>query len=161
MKNIAKSLAAFHKEMQPVAKDRANPFFKNRYATLDAILEAIKEPLQKAGLTFVQIPDGDNGVKTILIDVESGETIEGSMKISPTKNDPQAEGSAYTYSRRYSLSMILGISTEEDDDANAATKPTATTHSSQPAAPKLCIECKQPHSGPYPKCLACFQKSKS
>lgn len=158
MKNIAKSLATFHKEMQPVAKDRANPFFKNRYATLDAILEAVKEPLQKAGLTFVQIPDGENGIKTIIIDVESGETIEGAMKISPVKNDPQAEGSAFTYARRYSLSMMLGISTEEDDDANAATnKPTAAPTT----ATKICVECKQPHTGPYPKCLSCFQKTKS
>lgn len=153
MKNIAKSLALFHKEMHPVGKDRANPFFKSRYATLDNILEAIKEPLEKAGLTFIQVPEGKNILKTVIIDVESGETIVGTMELSPVKDDPQSQGSAYTYARRYSLSMMLGIATEDDDDANSATK--TVTHET---AAKLCTECKKPHTGQYPRCLDCFKR---
>lgn len=36
------------------------------------------------------------------------------------KADPQGVGSAITYGRRYALSAICGIASEEDDDANAA-----------------------------------------
>jgi len=38
----------------------------------------------------------------------------------PVKPDPQAQGSAITYARRYSLSAIIGLCTEEDDDAEGA-----------------------------------------
>jgi hypothetical protein len=32
-------------------------------------------------------------------------------------------GSAITYARRYGLSALLGLATEEDDDANTAASP--------------------------------------
>jgi predicted metal-dependent hydrolase len=35
---------------------------------------------------------------------------------------PQEIGSALTYARRYSLSALLGIAADEDDDANAASR---------------------------------------
>jgi hypothetical protein len=35
---------------------------------------------------------------------------------------PQEIGSALTYARRYSLSALIGIAADEDDDANAAQK---------------------------------------
>ncbi len=44
----------------------------------------------------------------------------------PVKNDPQGQGSAITYMRRYALSAVLGIRTEEDDDGNAASNKGAT-----------------------------------
>ena len=42
--------------------------------------------------------------------------------LNPIKNDPQGFGSALTYARRYSLSALVGIVTEEDDDGVAASK---------------------------------------
>ena len=36
------------------------------------------------------------------------------------QNDPQALGSAITYARRYSLASMLGVMTDEDDDAERA-----------------------------------------
>jgi len=155
MKAIAKALSIFHKEMQPVGKDRENPFFKSRYATLDNILEKIKGPLEKAGLTFIQIPKGNDELMTAIIEIESGELIEGTLKITPVKNDPQSQGSAITYARRYALSAMLGISTDDDDDGHVATLATKP-----PVMTKICSECKQPHTGQYAKCLECFKKGK-
>jgi hypothetical protein len=42
----------------------------------------------------------------------------------PSKADPQGLGSATTYARRYALSAILGIVTDDDDDGNMASQPT-------------------------------------
>lgn len=36
------------------------------------------------------------------------------------KNDPQAFGSSITYMRRYCLSAIVGVSTDDDDDGEKA-----------------------------------------
>jgi hypothetical protein len=70
--------------------------------------------------------DGGNehvNVETVLMH-ESGEWIKGTISLIPKADDPQSVGSALTYARRYSLSAILGVASEEDDDANAATQPT-------------------------------------
>ena len=134
MKNIAKALANFHAEMGKISKDETNPFFKNKYASLPTILSAIKESLQKSGLVFTQIPTGDNELETILIEVESGEAIRGTFKMILAKQDSQGQGSAITYTRRYALGAILGLNIDEDDDGNAAIKPTATPKPA--AAPK-------------------------
>ena len=42
------------------------------------------------------------------------------MPVITNKMDPQGIGSALTYYRRYSLSAIVGISADEDDDAEKA-----------------------------------------
>lgn len=116
---ITEALIEFHKEVGTVTKDAVNPHFKNKYASLTAIIEAIREPLTKNGLTFVQFPDGENQLTTRLMH-SSGEWMQASYQMIPAKNDPQGLGSAITYQRRYSLGAILGLATEEDDDGNAA-----------------------------------------
>lgn len=122
MKNLAKALQKFHDEINTIKRDANNPFFKSKYAPLETILPAIKEPLKKANLIFTQIPTGICKLKTILIEVESGESLEGEYEMTPTKNDPQGQGSTITYMRRYALVSILGLNTDEDDDANEASK---------------------------------------
>ncbi len=42
------------------------------------------------------------------------------MMMPLSKNDPQGYGSAITYARRYALSSLVGIITENDDDAESA-----------------------------------------
>ena len=43
------------------------------------------------------------------------------MFVGSQEQPPQSEGSALTYKRRYSLSALLGLASEEDDDAEGAT----------------------------------------
>lgn len=127
MKNIAKSLAKFHDLMGTVTKDASNPFFKSKYAPLESILPAIKEPLKDSGLVFIQMPsflgEGDvnrvPALRTILIDVESGENIDETFPLVLAKQDPQGVGSAITYMRRYAIVSMLGLNCDEDDDGNA------------------------------------------
>lgn len=158
MKSIAKALSVFHENMHPVGKDKLNPHFKNMYASLDNILEAIKEPLKKANLVFTQMPLEGGKLKTVLVETESGESIESTMDILLSKNDPQAQGSALSYARRYSLSAILGISTDEDDDGNSATpQQTVAIQGQSVPTTKTCNLCNKPHSGPYTTCIDCYR----
>lgn len=118
--NIAKSLLLFKLKVGKVKKNADNPFFKSRYSTLENIIDEIDQPLNESGLTYVQFPTGNYGLTTMLIHAESGEYIEDTFYMEPSKKDPQGAGSVITYQRRYALASILGLA-QEDDDANAGT----------------------------------------
>ena len=112
--------------MGVIAKTETNPFFKSKYADLGTILSAIKDPLQKVGLTFSQFPSGENELTSIIMHPESGEWMEATYKMTPSKNDPQGQGSAITYQRRYALGAILALNLGDDDDGNMASTPSQT-----------------------------------
>lgn len=121
---LAKALALFHSEVKQPLKDKANPFFKSKYVPLENVVEAITDIAPKHGLTFMQYPvnqENKVGIVTILMH-SSGEYIETEpIFAQPSKNDPQATGSVITYLKRYSLSAVFGITSDEDDDGNNAT----------------------------------------
>jgi len=130
MKNIAIALVKAQKEMQTPKKGSVNPFFKNKYADLNDVLEAIVPALNNNGIVLLQPLvniEGKNFVKTVLMH-ESGETFESLAEIFCNKqNDAQAYGSGISYARRYSLSSICGIGSEDDDAQKAVQpKPNAT-----------------------------------
>lgn len=125
LKNIAAALVLFHVKVESVKKDANNPFFKSKYASLSNILDVVNDPLNESGLTFCQFPTDTNGLTTILMHSETGEYIQATYEMTPTKNDPQGRGSAITYQRRYALAAILGLNIDEDDDGNAASTPPA------------------------------------
>lgn len=135
IKNLATALFTFHKEVGGIQKNSVNPFFKSSYANLGDIQDAIEAPLEKAGLVYAQFPVGDNGLYTIIIHTESGEYMGAESRMKPTKDDPQGQGSAQTYQRRYALCGVLGLKTE-DDDANLGsgkkTPQNATQSSTEP-----------------------------
>ena len=119
-KEITKALITFQVKVDTIRKDAKNPFFKSTYASLANILESIKEPLIECGLALTQFPYGENGLMTILMH-ESGEWIGFEYQMRPAKDDPQGRGSCLTYMRRYSISSVLFLNIDEDDDGNLAT----------------------------------------
>lgn len=125
LKNLAKALAKFQADIKDPARDKDNPYFKSKYVALDGLLDAVRPVLAANGLSFIQSPVSngqDMGVATLLMH-DSGEWIESDpFMLHAVKNDPQAGGSAITYARRYSLSAVLGVAWDDDDDANIATK---------------------------------------
>lgn len=88
------------------------------YASLDGILEAVREPLSKNGLALVQLLDGQ-GIRTELRH-EAGGVIGATFPLPHVPEKPQELGSMLTYLRRYAVVAILGIAPEEDDDGAAA-----------------------------------------
>ncbi|MCH4164977.1 MAG: ERF family protein [Lentilactobacillus diolivorans] len=124
IKNLATAMYTFRKAVKQPKKDKENPFFKSTYVALEGVQKAIDEALPD-GLSYTQAlitEDGKVGIATIILH-KSGEFIAFEPSYVPVKkNDPQGYGSAETYARRYSLSAAFGISSDVDDDGNAASQ---------------------------------------
>ncbi len=123
IKAIAAALVKAQTEIKAAIKDSANPFFKSKYADLASVIEAVRLPLNHAGISFLQpVSEAEHGVKveTILIH-SSGEWISETLVMPVSKEDAQGVGSAITYARRYGLQSMCGVPVE-DDDGNAAAK---------------------------------------
>jgi len=121
MNELISALIKARSEFQPIRKDKVNSSHQNKYATLDAVLEAVEPALQKHGLAIVQtteINDGQIVLKTTLYHV-SGQSISGHYPL-PQTDDSQRLGAAITYGRRYAVCGILSVTADEDDDGNAA-----------------------------------------
>jgi len=117
IKEIAKALCNFQGTVETVRKEAVNPFFKSKYASLANILDVVRKPLFDNGLSVVQLPAGEHQLTTIIMHT-SGEWLEETYSMTPTKNDPQGLGSVITYQRRYALGAALGLNIDEDDDAD-------------------------------------------
>lgn len=127
MSGLAKKLVAAQAEMPGLQKSSINPFFKNRYVSLESVLGAVIPVLNNHGILLIQAPsisyEGGGMTPTLqtqFIDADSGEMISFEMLLMQTKDDPQGQGSAITYARRYSLMAMLGLVADVDDDGERA-----------------------------------------
>jgi hypothetical protein len=126
--SIAPALLQAQKTITFAGKNARNPHFKNTYADLVAVIDAVKEALNNEGIIYMQTPSpsetGILALTTRLIHAESGEFIEDTGTCPLPKSDPQGYGSAITYMRRYSLASICGLYQDDDDGEGAKAKPT-------------------------------------
>jgi len=128
IQNLAEALAKAQGEFKPAELNSVNPFLKNKYADLGAIIEASREPLSKNGLAVVQIPSMTDDALTITMTLlhASGEWIQSSLslKVATGKGmtEAQSMGSTITYLRRYLWSSMLAIYTGDDSDGNEKTE---------------------------------------
>jgi hypothetical protein len=122
--SIWEALLAFQREAPRLQKNRINPHFGSRFIGLERLVELIGPALVKHGLVWTTMPGMDGQGRPALLyrlhHVGSGEAIDGLMALLPVKADPQAQGSAITYARRYAMMAVLGLVADEDDDGNAA-----------------------------------------
>lgn len=127
MTGLAAALLAAQGEMPALHKDATNPHFKSQFVSLTNVVANVGPILNKHGIVFLQfpttLPDGSPGLRTRLEHAETSEYVEDTMPLMLAKDDPQAQGSALTYARRYSLMAILGLVADEDDDGNGASRP--------------------------------------
>ena len=115
---LAAAMAKAQPAIEPAIKDAANPFFKSKYADLAEVWRVIQAAFAPHGLSVLQVPEtADDGSVTLTTMVlhDSGEWIAGTMPVRVTKDDPQGVGSGITYARRYALSAMCGVVTEDDD----------------------------------------------
>ena len=133
---LSKAFAKMQMELEQPLKNANNPFFKSKYVPLENVVDSITRAANKHGLSFTQFPSSDeNGNVTVgtMVMHESGEWIEyDPICMKPVKNDPQAVGSAITYAKRYALSAIFGITSDNDDDVNEATQLGKATSNAMP-----------------------------
>ena len=91
-----------------------------KYATLNNVLSSIKEASKGIDLAFIQQPlmqGGKSGVINYLINSKGAIMDFGAYLLDVGGSKPQDAGGAITYARRYSISAIFGIASEEDTDA--------------------------------------------
>lgn len=121
--SLAMALAAAQGEMTNPTKNCQNTHFKNRYADLSSVLAAVRPVLARHGIACVQSIDADGASVTVSTRLFWGQEVMdcGSLtqSIQGARNASQAIGAAVTYARRYSISAVCGIASDDDDDANA------------------------------------------
>jgi len=119
---LAKAFVSFRKTCPNMDKDRQG--YNYKYTTLGNIISHSRDHLHKNGLAVTQFPIAGKqslGVITMLVH-ESGEFIRGRFLMPiPTlsgTNVTQDAGAAITYARRYALSAVLCVASDEDTDAS-------------------------------------------
>ena len=134
---LAKALLNVQRQLQPATKDSENPFTRSWYASLKSVMDTCRDALLNNGIWLCQYPvpvETPNclGLMTKLTHVESGQW-QSSLAVVPLpKADPQGMGSAITYARRYALTAMLGMVTEDDDGESAKSAQKTVTHARRP-----------------------------
>jgi hypothetical protein len=122
-KDIWAALLAVQSNVGPAKKDSQNQHLRNKYASLEAVWEAVHPALQAAEVVVTNGTSLDEhgylSVCTSLYHVPSATHIENTITMPVPKKDAHGIGSAITYGRRYNLALMLCL-TQEDDDGHAA-----------------------------------------
>lgn len=124
---LLKAMIEAAPEISSITKSKvANGYkFSYKYATLDSLVDMLRNVLPKHGLWFLQMPTrlDNRSVLTTRVFHTSGQWLEDSIEMTDTElsgsaNDTQRVGASITYFRRYALSSIFGVATDEDVDGN-------------------------------------------
>ena len=124
-KSIYKKLLEVQKEVAPIKKTEANPFFHSLYFDVNGILAALKPILNKHGLLLTQGIEANNDknvLETVVTSVDDGSSVSSHVLL-PENLDPQKMGSAITYYRRYALQSLFALEAV-DDDGNSSSQQT-------------------------------------
>jgi hypothetical protein len=111
--NIAQALANAQRQLPTIAKDAVNTHLRSRYATLDGILDTVRDALAANGLclTFRVSHDGDRMmIEAVLIHATGEEFSSGPIPClygeAKGVSLMQSLGSAMTYARRYATLAV-------------------------------------------------------
>lgn len=132
--------AALTKVVMPaIRRSGYNPDTRSNFAKLEEIIDEVRPLLQAEKIVILQDANEDSPPNMVYITTtllhESGEWISGSSGVTVIGRrkakddgggfhppDAQAWGGGQSYARRYSLTALLCIATEDDDDGNRATR---------------------------------------
>ena len=115
------------------------------YAPLDAIIDAVRAPLAKQCIAMTQPVSFHEGSVTVTTRLQHGaQWMESELTFPLQEVAVKDLGGLITYLRRYALSPMLGITSEMDDDGNAASgdqrtvadRPAAAAAPPKPACPR-------------------------
>lgn len=171
--SLYKKLLTIQKSLKPIVKDQVNPHFKNTYADINTLLEAIRPVLNENGVVVNQVLTNIEGIPsltTTVVDVDSAEKTEGTVPL-PQTPDAQKMGAAITYFRRYALVSLFCLEAVDDDGESAVDRKDSNDvpfEDNEPAyvpevpktASKICPKCKKSHNGTYAKCYDCWKADK-
>ena len=119
---FSKALIGFSADFQKASlkADSQNKHLRNKYVSLDGLLNTIRPILTKNKLSISQDLAGEYLITTLMH--ESGQFKGSAMIFNPMTdnrgtNNLQQIGGGITYAKRYALAALLAISTDVDDDA--------------------------------------------
>jgi hypothetical protein len=120
--NINELVAALSKaqgNMRPAVYNKLNPHFKNRYADLASCMDACREPLAQNGLSVMQYVEkqGETFCLVTMLAHASGQWMKSYLPMQTEKKTCQALGAEMTYLKRYGISAMLGIVSDEEQEA--------------------------------------------
>jgi hypothetical protein len=146
---IAAAIAKAQAELENVERGGTNPDFRSRYAQLGAVLDEVRPKFAKHGVAILQHAvngAGSNvGIVTRLAH-SSGQWIESSLYVAPTRFDAQGAGSVISYLRRYALMAVAGIGPDDDDGEAAVGRPQEPARQTSNGTTRVAV----PPSGPVP-----------
>ena len=119
---ISAAIAKAQAELENIERSGTNPHFRSRYAQLGAVLDEVRPKFSKQGVAILQhAVNGQGSTVGVITRLahSSGQWIESSLYIAPSRFDAQGAGSVISYLRRYALMAVAGIG-PDDDDAEAA-----------------------------------------
>lgn len=126
IKQILPALLKAQGAIKPVAKTGENPHFHSAYAKLEDVIEEAKKVLNSNDIWLTQLTRINEGgmliLETVLVH-KSGEWVSTELPIINKAGTDQGLGSSLSYTKRYSLLGILGISTHDDDGESASKEP--------------------------------------
>jgi hypothetical protein len=158
---LAAALAKAQQRIAPALKEAENLGFKNqktgkasKYADLAAVWEACRAPLAENDLAVSQLPtDAEPGriaLTSILLHA-SGQYLRGTFSMPLMQNTPHGAGSALTYLRRYALAALVGVVADDDDDGNAASRPSMERGREASYQPPTEARTARPQPAPPPR----------
>jgi hypothetical protein len=133
--DLATALSKAQGQIEAATKGSVNPAFRSKYADINALRDAIREPLAVNDLSLLQFPrtlEGRVEVETMILH-KSGEYMSETLSMPVSKQDAHGIGSALTYARRYGMSAMLNLAADDDDGNGAVEKAPAKV---DPAAVK-------------------------
>lgn len=123
-KDLFQALAKAQGEFKIANLNETNPYFMKKYADLVEVVNASRPALSKYGLAVIQnLHTGDDGETTLhtLLTHDSGQFIDGKLRINPPKNDIKTIDSYTNMKKRMAYASIVGVvSANEDDDGEIA-----------------------------------------
>jgi len=157
---LAAALAKCQGALSSVGKDReVKGTYSFKYATLSAIWDVVRKPLAENGLSVIQLPS--IGERKVFVETRlqhaSGGWVSSLIEMPVAQQTPQGIGSALSYARRYALSAMLGVvSDDDDDDGLAAAASTNTVERRQPSpTPRAQVtQYSKPNQSPAPQAQA-------
>ena len=122
------SMAAFRAEVPAALRDGKGQ--NNKYATFGSVMNAINAPLGNNGFNvdFQHNQDVDKGVLTVVCTVthSGGHSKSADLTVKVEKlgsaNTVQSLGGNVSYLKRYCVSSLTGLATEDDDGRSAIPK---------------------------------------
>lgn len=126
---IFPALVNFHKSVESIKMTSINPFFSSKYADLQDILSNVNPLLAENDMFIMQIPTnkGENMMVHTRIIHKSGQYVMANTVSLRKAKDAQQVIAFSTYMRRASITSLLSLCLDKDDDGNSLQQSTPVT----------------------------------